>query len=513
MNIAAVLRERARLDGDRIAIVERARTITFAELDDAASRAASALGRLGLEPGARVLLMSPMSIALYIAVIGVFRRGLTAVFADPSMGLGRLTACIERVQPDAFVGGPRAHLLRLVSRGVRAIPRKATLRRLTNGAGPRDEEWDRTCSSEAPAIMTFTSGATGLPKPAVRTHGFLLAQHRALSSSLDLRPGDVDLTTLPIVLLANLASGVTSLIADADLSAPGAIDPGPVVAQIARLRPTGIVATPALLGRLAAHAAAKRLTFDSVRRVHTGGAPVFPSLLDRIGEIAPNAAVVGVYGSTEAEPIARLEHRVLSTEDRRAMRSGGGLLAGVPASGTTVRVLPDRWGTRIALADGENVESIALAAGGIGEIVVTGDHVLRGYLDGAGDDEVKIRDGDRVWHRTGDAGYIDGDGRLWLLGRCGAKAVTGGDTLYPFAVEAAASDVPGLRRSAFACRRGRRILVVEVEGDARAIREALLRRLSWARLDDIVIARRVPVDARHNAKVDYQALHRLLARQ
>ena len=145
-----------------------------------------------------------------------------------------------------------------------------------------------------------------------------------------------------------------------------------------------------------------------------------------------------------------------------------------------------------------------------GEIVVSGDHVLRGYLDGMGDDETKIPDGERVWHRTGDAGYFDADGRLWLLGRCAARVNDSCGVLYPFAVECAASEVPGVQRSASVSHRGRRVLVVETMHDAVEVRGALLQRLSWARLADVRTVRRVPVDNRHNAKVDYPALARML---
>ena len=114
---------------------------------------------------------------------------------------------------------------------------------------------------QTPALVTFTSGSTGEPKAAVRTHGFLLAQHAVLEESLSLAPGEVDLTTLPIFVLANLASGVTSVIPDADLRYPGRIEPGPVFEQLRQLDRTThrlvgrtrIAASPALLARLAAH--------------------------------------------------------------------------------------------------------------------------------------------------------------------------------------------------------------------------------------------------------------------
>jgi acyl-CoA synthetase (AMP-forming)/AMP-acid ligase II len=252
---------------------------------------------------------------------------------------------------------------------------------------------------------------------------------------------------------------------------------------------------------------------DGLRRIYTGGAPVFPRLLDKVASVAPAASIVAVYGSTEAEPIAAIDRREITAEDRVAMQQGAGLLAGPPASSIHVRILPDRWGTPVTVPNGETIERQALGSTGIGEIVVSGEHVIGGYLDGAGDEQTKIHDGDRVWHRTGDAGYFDRRDRLWLLGRCAAKVGDGDGVLYPFAVECAASDVPGLRRSAFVQHEGRRLLVIEVENQAVDVREALMRRLAWAHLDHVLRVEQVPVDHRHNAKIDYTALEELLATQ
>jgi acyl-CoA synthetase (AMP-forming)/AMP-acid ligase II len=180
-----------------------------------------------------------------------------------------------------------------------------------------------------------------------------------------------------------------------------------------------------------------------------------------------------------------------------------------------LRIIADRWGTPLEPCDARTFDAQALAPGTCGEIVVSGAHVLDSYLDGVGDDETKIRAGDTVWHRTGDAGYVDAAGRLWLLGRCSARVSDARGTLYPLAVEAAASEVAGVRRSAFTACRGRRVLVVETDPAAATPEtvEALLRReLRWAVLDDVVVVGRIPVDARHNAKVDYPALNRLLRR-
>jgi olefin beta-lactone synthetase len=510
MNIATVLHDRALQHGDRPAIVERGRAVSFGELDRAAAGAAAELARAGLAAGMRALILSPMSVSLYVAMIGMFRLRVTAVFVDPSTGWEYLTRCVDWIRPDAFVGVPRAHLLRLTSPALRSIPIKLMLGRVASRRTSCSSLDSRPCDPATPAIITFTSGATGAPKAAVRSHGFLLAQHRALAASLALEPGEVDLTTLPVVLLANLASGVTSIIPDADLRAPGAIRPEPVIDQIRELRPTRVVATPALLERLVDCASRQGEPLGSVRRVFTGGAPVFPGLLDKIARAVPGASVVGVYGSTEAEPIASINRRDITRRDRAGMRCGAGLLAGRPAGSIDVRVLPDRWGTPVGVRNPEHFDREALGPFDAGEIVVSGDHVLGSYLEGIGDEEAKIHDGSRVWHRTGDAGYFDRRGRLWLLGRCAAKVTDNFGTLYPFAVECAASGVHGLRRSAFAQHRGRRVLVIEAERHALEVRDALVTRLAWARLQDVAIVDEVPVDRRHNAKIDYTALRRLL---
>lgn len=518
MNIASVLEEQARRVGARAAIVERGQTITFGALDRAAAAAASGMTAAGVTAGMRVLVFSPMSIGLYTTLIGLFRLGAVAVFVDPSAGRERLTRCIERVRPGAFVAVPRAHWLRLTTPVIRAIPIKVSIggrvpgaRRIsTDGRGAATEM--APCSDDSPAIITFTSGSTGEPKAAVRTHGFLVAQHRALAESLALAPGDIDLCTLPIFLLANLASGVTSVIPDADLRSPGAIDAAPVVAQIAATGATRTVASPAFLERLATHLASTQGRLDSVRRIDTGGAPVFPTLLDRLAAVAPNAKIAAVYGSTEAEPIAKIDRREIIADDRLAMAGGAGLLAGTPVPSIRVLIVPDRWGRPVGPFDEGALERGALAAGAAGEIVVSGGHVLPGYLDGDGDGDTKIHAGHRVWHRTGDAGYLDLHGRLWLLGRCSAKLDDDRGIVYPFAVECAASEIDGVVRTALVMHHGRRVLAAQISEHSTGVVAALLERLAWAHLDDVIVVDRIPVDRRHNAKVEYPALMQLLDR-
>jgi acyl-CoA synthetase (AMP-forming)/AMP-acid ligase II len=174
----------------------------------------------------------------------------------------------------------------------------------------------------------------------------------------------------------------------------------------------------------------------------------------------------------------------------------------------TEGVIREQWGVPIPPLDARMFERLMIACGEPGEIVVSGEHVLRGYLNGEGDAETKFEvDGVR-WHRTGDLGYMDAAGRLWLLGRCTGKIQDARGTLYPFAVECAAMQTPAIRRAALAALDGYRVLALE--GRETVSRDDILRSLSWAALDQVVFLDHIPVDRRHNAKVDYVALDRKL---
>ncbi|HEY9640408.1 MAG TPA: AMP-binding protein, partial [Coleofasciculaceae cyanobacterium] len=369
------------------------------------------------------------------------------------------------------------------------------------------------CSASTPALLTFTSGSTGQPKAALRTHGFLRAQHRSLSHSLDLQPGEVNLATLPIFVLANLASGVTTLIPNVDLRFPVQINAAKLMAQIQAHSPHSTAASPALLAQLADYCESQNWHLPSFQKIFSGGAPVFPALLERLQKLAPQAQVSAVYGSTEAEPIAHIAYNTLQPADVANMSQGAGLLVGQPVPDIQLRILPDRWGEAITpLTDAAFIQ-LSLPAGVPGEIVVNGDHVLPGYLHDRGNAETKFRVGEQIWHRTGDAGYLDQQRRLWLLGRCSARTQDQQGTLYPFAVEVAASFVAGIRRTALVEQAGCRILVVELAQSNHQLNptlEVLKQSLVWAKIQHYRVLTTIPVDKRHNAKVDYPALYKTL---
>jgi len=159
----------------------------------------------------------------------------------------------------------------------------------------------------------------------------------------------------------------------------------------------------------------------------------------------------------------------------------------------------------------EQFDEVCHPDGADGEIVVAGDHVVKGYLEGAGDADTKIEVDGMRWHRTGDAGFLDERGRLWLLGRVDSVIRDQLGAVYPFSVECVASEHPDVRRSALYAQSGGRVLAVELSpgSDVSGVIDSLKRSLDWAQLSRIHPLKSIPVDKRHNAKVDYVALARL----
>ncbi|MCY4000756.1 MAG: AMP-binding protein [Bacteroidetes bacterium] len=531
MNICHILMEQAIERPEQDAIIEgsghHTSTVTFAQLTDRSAKAAALLRMIGLTHGDRILLFQPVSIELYVALLAIFRLGLVATVLDPSAGRKHIEQCCRIAEPKAFLGPARAHVLRFLCEGLRHIEHHL----VTTSWIPFAIGWSKLerlspldsieeCSSSHDALLTFTSGSTGLPKAAIRSHGFLRAQHEVLASSIDLEPREIDLPALPIFVLANLASGVTSVIPKCDLRTPGMIEPEPVLEQIQEHHITRTVASPAFYNQLLEVNRSKPKSQEknkeglaSLRKLYTGGAPVFPPLLHELRTAMPRGQVIVVYGSTEAEPISHLNWDEASTHDRLSMYDGKGLLVGKPVSQIRVRIMENQWGKPLSAMNTQEFAQMEHPEMQPGEIVVSGPHVLSGYLNGVGDEETKFRVDDHIWHRTGDAGYLDPHGRLWLLGRASAIIQDDRGTVYPFAVECAASQLGFIRRSALASLNLQRLLAVELQSFAPADADQQIRTiLAWAHIDKIVRVPRIPVDRRHNAKVNYPSLTKQLQR-
>lgn len=496
------------------------RPTTFAELDRRIQHVAIELRTQGLHSGQAVLVMQPLSLELYVIFGALMRLGCITVFIDPGAGLQHLERCSRLYSLAGAIFSLKAGLLCCLLRSLRQIPLKFGVHWSAPGIhqlgiSPLSDlqSWQSDlaqivpCSPDTPALITFTSGSTGQPKAALRTHGFLLEQYRVLAKYLRPQLGQIEMSILPIFILVNLAAGQTSLIPQGNLRQLGKIKAGPIINQIQQHQPERLLASPEFLKRLIEHGQTRQQTWPSLQKIFTGGAPVMPSILEDLQTVAPNASIGLLYGATEAEPIAHLPIETMTEADRLKTMQGGGLLAGHTVPEIQLRILRQQWGRAITNWTIEDLQHQTLPSDQIGEIVVSGHHVLSRYLQQANDIMTKFTVAGEVWHRTGDAGYQDEQSRLWLVGRCRARIDDHRGILYPLQVECIASQQPGIRRSALISHNSRRVLLVEMETEPqRSLLDKLYRLLKWAHIDEVKVCQTIPVDRRHNAKIDYNKL-------
>lgn len=444
-------------------------TVSFAALARRSAARAATLHADGVGRGDVVLIAHGVSPALYETLLAVFRLGAVALFPEPAAGLAGVRHAVAAARPAAIVAPRRARLLRWLVPSLWRTPLSGAV------AGRRTAPGMAELPGDAPALITFTSGSTGRPKGIVRSCDFLWLQHRLLEDLRQTKPDDIDLISLPVFVLSNLAAGATSVIPHGRLTRPATLDGARLCAQIAQHRVNRLIAPPAVCQRIVDAATAP---MPGLSAIFTGGGPVFPNLLHALARTAPQAQIHAVYGSTEAEPIAHQAYAAISVTDFETMATGGGLLAGRPIDAIELRIVDD-------------------------EICVAGPHVNRGYLDAADDCSTKFDADGRRWHRTGDAGRLDDAGRLWLLGR--VSAAHGGR--YPFAYETAALSWPGVRQAALlACEDRLQLAVAGERIDWHSVHERA-RELGGV---EIVQVRAIPMDVRHNSKVDYTRLRAML---
>ena len=516
MNIIELLKKNSEKAPDKIALIHKGEKVTYRDLNERSEKVARFFTGQGLYPNQKALLFIPLSVELYVIFLGLIRIGVTIVLIDPSVGKSHLEKCIKAIEPDAFIATPKAHLLRFIA-AVGNIPKKFSTHwvpgskaiRYLGNEGKKYEDFDT--ASDHPALITFTSGSTGLPKGISRSHSFLINQHKAISHSLISEDSDVELNTLPVFILSNLASGITTVIPDTDIRNPASVDAKQIVKQVQADGVNRILAAPAFCKNLVDYLESKKQCLDDIKRVYTGGGPVFPNLLKQLSEQLPNAEIVTVYGSTEAEPIAHVSMNGINEQLLEKMQQGSGLLAGKPISEITLAIIPDKDGFPIGPFTNEEFNKFTLSAMDHGEIVVTGNHVQKLYISGDGG-KTKFKVENTIWHRTGDAGYLDTLGNLWLLGRCAAKIIKGSKTIYPFGMEAAAMSFSEVRKAAFVEINGMTILAIETEHEDN---QPLCQKIksSVNSVDSVRVIKKIPLDKRHNSKVLYPELKKMLSVQ
>ena len=525
INIAAHLPEMARLQPDTPAIIfpKADRRLSFRELNALSDRIAHGLVTYGIGRGVRTVLMVPPGPEFFALTFALFKVGAVPVLIDPGLGIKNLKRCIAEASPHAFVGIPKAHIARLLfGWGNKSLTTHITVgRRLFWGGTTLDEliRHDEQHLSFTPAqterddtaAILFTSGSTGPPKGAVYSHGNFAAQVEALRTVYDIRPGEIDLPTFPLFALFAPALGMTVVIPEMDFTRPGSVDPASIITTIQNHKVTTMFGSPALINRVGRFGAENGVLLPTLKRVISAGAPVPASVMERFSRmLEPGVEIFTPYGATEALPVCSIGSAMILGETRAITDGGGGVCIGRPVPGIRVEV--------IGISD-EPIplwnDTLRSPVGKIGEIVVQGDQVTRGYFNRPeADRHSKIVDpAGGFFHRMGDLGGMDENGRLWFCGRKSHRVETPNGTLFTIPVEGVFNTHPAVFRTALVGvgtpGRQQPVLCVEREKDAtmgaEELRQELLN-IAHAHIHTIEIATILfhpafPVDIRHNAKI------------
>jgi acyl-CoA synthetase (AMP-forming)/AMP-acid ligase II len=434
------------------------------------------------------------------------------------MGVKNLLRCIGRVEPEVLIAIPLVQALSKVFRkpfrtvrtricvgrsyGLLGVP----LSSMSTDSGERQEGF--AAGPDDLAAIIFTTGSTGPPKGVCYTHGIFHAQLELIHDYYGIRPGDVDQPGFPLFALFSTALGARAVIPEMNPAHPARVDPRKFVRTILEQGVTYSFGSPAIWNVVSRYCLAQGLVLP-VKKILMAGAPVPGDLIERVQRImAPDGEIHTPYGATESLPIVSITGREILTETWPESRRGRGTCVGRPLPGIRLKIIEPVAGP---IATWEQVRE--LPPGSIGEIVVSGPVVTRAYdHDEAETRTAKIADGEGFWHRLGDMGYLDGQGRLWFCGRKAHRVLTATGVLYTIPCEAIFNEHRAVRRSALVGvgREGaqRPVLIVELaEGRKRTdrlIRE--LRDLARANeltrsIDTFLVHPDFPVDIRHNAKI------------
>ncbi len=497
MNIANLFLDAADHYPERLAIVHKDKSINFSELKKQVLSTASYFEQKGIVEGDRVLVFVPMSIDLYRIVLALFHIGATAVFLDEWVSKERLLLCCRLADCKGFIGTTKARILGYFAKEIRNIPIKLKLNKRSEHVSS-----GRLVKPEASALITFTTGSTGIPKAADRSHQFLQSQFNILKEELKTDPMDVDMPVLPIVLFINLGVGCTSVIADYNSRNPKSLVPSNLVDQINQHKVSRIIASPYLIKRISTYLIEQNVKLDSIRQIFTGGAPVFPTEAGIYINAFENVDVNIIYGSTEVEPISGIKACNL-------IRQKGSLSKGLPVGKihpkTELKIIPIS-NSPIGLTKLSKLAEMELEEGKIGEIIVAGNHVLKKYFrNEEAFKENKICVEGTIWHRTGDSGFVM-ENQLFLTGRCNQLIQKNNRLLSPFIMENLLQNIEGLTLGTMVEHKSNLILVVETMLEQSEV-GALVSEFDY---DKLVVLKKIPRDPRHFSKIDYGRLKEML---
>ncbi len=429
--------------------------LTFEQLDRESDSLAAGLVTIGIQRGTKTVLMVKPGIDFFVLIFAMFKCGAVPVVVDPGMGIGRMLRCLASTQPEAFIGLPLAHLLRIgCPRYFRSVLINVTVgRRLLWGGASLEKLYVRpwqafemapTTVDETAAIL-FTTGSTGPAKGVIYSHGNFDAQIQQIQGHFNIGDDEIDLPTFPLFALFDPALGMTAVIPDMDPRKPAYVNPEKIIEPILTQGVTNMFASPALLNRVGAFGRKRQVKLPSLRRVVSAGAPVAPVNIEQFATMLGDTSEIHTpYGATEAVPVVSLGSSEILNETRALSEQGYGMCVGRPLRNTEVRIIRiaddpiPRWSDDLVVPDGD-----------IGEIVVRGALVTRRYFrNEAANAQAKIQDGDTFWHRMGDLGWRDSKNRIWFCGRKSHRVTTPKGDMFTIPCEAIFNNHPGVFRSA-----------------------------------------------------------------
>ena len=510
-----------------VPVGNRWETMTYRELDEDSNHIAAGLDAIGIGRGVRTALMVKPSREFFALTFGIFKAGAVPVVVDPGIGLRSLKQCLGESAPDAFIGIPPAHAARIVLGWARdTIKTNVTVGSKwfwgglnldqVRERGRARTDWTAADATEDElAAILFTSGSTGVPKGVMYRHGNFMAQVEMIRDAYDIQPGEVDLPTFPLFALFDPALGMTTVVPDMDPRKPASVDPTKIIGAIERFNVTNMFGSPALLNTVGRYGAANGVKLPTLKRVISAGAPVPSSVMSTFLEMLGSDARINTpYGATESLPVATIDSAEVLSQTAALTDQGRGVCVGRPVERATVRI--------IRITDepiAQWSETQPMQTGEIGEICVSGPMVTEGYFKRPTHDALsKIQDASNprgFWHRMGDLGYFDDEGRLWFCGRKTHRVQTAEGTLYSVPCEGVFNAHPDVFRSALVgigpAGAQRPAICVELEKSVAqkltpelrdALQKIAQRHEHTRGITEFYVHPAFPVDIRHNAKIN-----------
>ena len=482
------------------------RRLSWRDLDRAVCRLSGALRETGVQAGDRVAVLVLPSAELVALAYAIWSLGASIVVVDSTLGIRGMKRALRSADPSFVItipkgravltGGPRHR--RVISWS--SLKKKAASVDCSGwrGAEPPDPTGE--------AVVAFTSGATGPAKGVVYTAERVARTRDLLREHYGLDSSDGLIAAFPPWILLGPALGLPSILPRMDLTKPESLTAAALADAAAELPGSVLWASPAALR--AVLATADRLTpFDhaalhSIRLALGAGAPISRTILTQLAHLLPSASVRTPYGMTECLPVAEAQAPEILDAGR-----GDGVLVGRPLPGVRVCISAvDDHGRAVgAPSDAPNV---------LGEVLIGAAHGKSHYDRLWATEHRASRD--RGFHRSGDLGHLDDQGRLWIEGRLAHVITTTAGPLGPVGVEEAVQDLPAVTQAAVVGVGpvGEQQVVVIVVGDGLSTGLAPLdlmdevRAVAGVPVAAVLVRKSLPVDIRHHSKVDRAALAR-----